>query len=216
MPKKFKTKIKREVAIKKLQGFMDRACLWNTRNYSSWHVSDVVLLGSLSRGEDKVGDIDLCMRIRKNSKEHVIEDIDEYLLWREEHLGYAYPRQLYSVMTDDLERYVTNSDGRIEILGWDQKDIINLTMNPYIYLMKDRILQFKDVRTALKSAAPITLMKAKEIIDGEGVFDFKKFNPYVNDYYKTLSVYPREIREMIFSRDGSAKAYEEYLLPDNK
>lgn len=223
MPKYFQTKISRRIALKKLESLVERTAIWNDNYAKKCRVSDIVLVGSVARSEEKVGDVDVACEVEKiELKPGFYADLDEYLQWRKDVLGFAKPtdyhKQLHTVEADPL-RFIKNGDGRIEILQWDQVELISLSLHPIVTLVKDGTFLFNSVENAIAAAKPITIAKAKNIIaDGQPEKPDEIDGEYWTSYCITINHLPQEIGDLILERDGYRKAFKAYAknneIPD--
>jgi predicted nucleotidyltransferase len=133
LPKKYKSKLSKNVAYKKLQEILLRIKGWNELHSNYYEIEEVALVGSLAREGEKFGDIDICMKIKRSRDFSPVECKKKYIEYRKEVLGYAPPRGWSAelgIFELDVSRFVKNKDGRIEMLRWDQLDPICLTLRP--------------------------------------------------------------------------------------
>jgi len=211
----YKTKISRQKAIQKLRNVVELAERWNNFGLKTFDIDRILLVGSLARNEEFVGDIDICVKTKRHEFDN-LELLDAYLEWRLDVLGYAVPRSSYKLMDTfscDPLRFIKNRDGRIEQLTWDQRNAISLTMQPQILIFDEGMPIFDDVEVALDMAKPISLSKAKNIIGNkDGPTYYSALGGfYLESYCRSLSVYPEHIRYIILDRDNSHQAYAKYL-----
>lgn len=211
MPKKYKSKLKRDVALRKLEALIDRVDFWNS-NYSKYYrVDEVTLVGSLARNEQNVTDIDLCVKVSRTQEFSAVEHRNDYIKWRKEVLGYAPPRDFVSELymyEFDVRRFIQNKDGRIDILQWDQLQPISLTMHPIVTLVHNGVLIFDCIFDAISKAKAITIEGALNIISG-GVPEKPTATQgeYWESYCNSLSEYPDILREAILDRDSNTEHY---------
>jgi len=221
MPKKFKTKIGRGVAIKKLESLIERTDYWNQNYASKFCVSDLVLVGSLARNEDKVGDIDVACQVESTTEE-LFDDLDDYFKWRKNVLGYAMPvgwNQRLSAVESDPIRFIRNRDGRIEMLQWRQVELVSLALQPIVSLIKDGAILFESVAEAIAASKPITIAQAKKVIaNGVPRKPDKTEGDYWESYCITVNHLPPKISDLILERDGYREPYKTYAksndIPD--
>ena len=215
LPKKYKSKLSRTIAYKKLREILSRINTWNELHSKYYEIEQAALVGSLARDGEKFGDIDICMKIRRSRQFSPTECKKEYIKWREEVLGYAPPRDFFVELGTfelDVSRFVKNRDGRIDILRWDQFDPICLTLNPYIKLIENRICVISSVDEIEKSRTIFTESQALDIVKGgipENPLDKK--GEYWDSYCCSLKLYPEFIRKAVLERDNNQEAYERYM-----
>lgn len=82
MPVKYKTKLTHKVALKKLEQAVERALYWNKHYSEFYYIEDMVLVGSMARGESRVGDIDICVRVNRAKEFSLMDARDKYVHWR--------------------------------------------------------------------------------------------------------------------------------------
>ena len=214
MPKNYKTQIRREIAIKKLEGALQRANMWN-KNHAWWiRIRTIVLVGSLARNSDVVGDVDLCIEIDRIKDPNEAERKD-YFEWRKRVLGYAHPRDVSGLMraiySDDAIRYMKNKDGRLEMLQWAQLEVLSLSLTPIIPLMENGRLCSVDLDNLHLESKPISIDTATEYVSRNVPEKPRKQNDeFSESYCHTVSSYPEEVRNMILNRDATHSAFEKF------
>ncbi|WP_394210973.1 hypothetical protein [Enterovibrio calviensis] len=208
MPKKYKQKISRKVAVKKLNAFMERVEYWNQNYARFFRFKDIVLLGSLARSEDKVGDIDICYKLERVGDEPIHESTDDYSEWRKRELGYAVPTNFFDLLTtfqSDLRRFAKNRDGRFEVMGWEQFEMISLNLEPFTYLMCDGVRKCGDVEELIENAKPITLCKALSLVASNVPPSPLHISGHeLEEHFAFISCYPRAVLEAVLERDFKA------------
>lgn len=211
MPKKYKTKMQLNTATKKLQAFMDRAKFWN-ENYSKYYrITDVVLLGSLARKENKVSDIDLCVKVERVQGFGLQEHLSRYLAWRKDVLGYAVPVDFgaqISSFESDVTRYLKAKDGRYDVLRWRELAGLSLTLDPQVTLIRNGIAQYESAELAIEEAASISQENALSLIEDGAV---SREDVYWESYCNALSKFPSFVRDAILERDESQQEYLSFV-----
>ncbi|GGX62476.1 hypothetical protein [Saccharospirillum salsuginis] len=206
MPKNFKTKMKKGVALKKLQDLIDRIEYWNKHYATYFKVQSATLVGSLARNQEVIGDIDVCMQVQRAKEFSAQENKESYIEWRKSLLGYAPPRDYNAQLNMyelDVTRYVKNRDGRIEILRNDQLGPISLTMNPISSIVNGGSIISSSASEVVMNALPITNEKAIELINsGIPRRPAEAKGEYWNSYCCSLSRYSDVHRELILKRDN--------------
>lgn len=211
LPKKYKTKLSFATALNKLQQFLDRVEYWNA-NYSKYYcVSDVVLLGSLARSEPKVGDLDLCVNVKRVQAFSPLEKKEEYREWRSSTLGYAPPSsygdELYMFQTDVI-RFIKARDGRYDVLQWHELPNLSLTLDPLIKLVNNGELQYDNAKEAVANAACIEPEEINSTIE-KGALSRKNYE--ISVYCNALSKFPEQVRDAILERDKCHNEYYAYM-----
>lgn len=215
MPKKYKSKLSKAVAYKKLQEILLRIKSWNELHSNYYEIEEVALVGSLARDGEKFGDIDICMKIKRSREFSPLECKEEYIKYRKEMLGYAPPRDWSAELSTfelDVSRFVKNKDGRIEMLRWDQFDPICLTLKPYVKLVDNSICVVRSVDDIEKNRAIFTESQALDIVKSgtpENPRNIK--GEYWDSYCFSLELYPEFIREAILERDSHQDAYKRHI-----
>lgn len=211
MPVRYKTKLTHKVALRKLEQAVERAVYWNEHYSEFYHIEDMTLVGSMARGEQRVGDIDLCIKVDRAKKFSPMDSMDEYIQWRLDELGYAPPRDfdgLLDMFERDVKRFIKNRDGRIEALLWIELDFISLNMRPIVPLIKDGELVVQSVAEAITNAKPISMERAKKIIsNGMPNNPRTTTGEYWDIYCETLGIYPECIRKLVLERDSYTDVY---------
>jgi hypothetical protein len=215
LPKNYKSKMKNEVALKKLQALIDRMLFWNSNYAKFYRIEAATLVGSMAKNDQFIGDIDICMDVQRVREFCTNEQKSDYSEWRKEILGYAPPRDFSSglhMYSLDVSRFAKNRDGRIDILWWNQLKPISLTMTPVVTLAQNGVLLFDSASKAISNAKPITLEQGQEIIKSgfpENPRELK--GEYWDSYCDTLKKYPEEIRRCILERDNNTNNYLKYV-----
>jgi predicted nucleotidyltransferase len=215
MPKKYKTKLRQEVALKKLKSAIERTVYWN-ENYSKFfHVEEATLVGSLARNEPNVGDIDLCVKVARTQQFSIEKYKKEYIKWRKDILDFAPPRDFSSTLNMyelDVTRFIQNKDGRIEILRWDQLPAISLTLMPIVTLVQNGKFIHDTLLTAISKAEAISHKRAEEIVASDiPEAPYEKKGIYWDSYCNSLSNFPISIRNMILERDNNVGNYQSFM-----
>ncbi len=215
MPKKYSSKISKAVAYKKLQGILERLKDWNELYSSYYEIEEAALVGSLARDGEKFGDIDVCLKIRRSKQFSYSDCKNDYIKWREQVLGYkppvAYSSAERCMFETDVSRFIKNSDGRIEMLRWDQFEPICLTLQPFIKLVENGRVIVTDIKTLENHRSTFSEEQALEIVKNgvpEDPRDIKGI--YWESYCSALKLYPSFIRDAILDRDSHREAYEAY------
>lgn len=168
VPKNYRSKISKAVAYKKLQGILERLKDWNELYSSYYEIEEAALVGSLARGGEEFGDIDVCLKIRRSQQFSYSDCKNDYIKWREQVLGYkppaAYSAAERCMFETDVSRFIKNSDGRIEVLRWDQFEPICLTLQPFIKLVENGRVIVTDIKTLENYRATFSEEQALEIV----------------------------------------------------
>lgn len=215
MPKNYSAKMSKAVAYKKLQGILERLKDWHELYSSYYEIEEAALVGSLARDAEKFGDIDICLKIRRSQQFSYSDCKNDYIKWREQVLGYKPPAAYSSaercMFETDVSRFIKNSDGRIEMLRWDQFEPICLTLQPFIKLVENGRVVVTDIKTLENHRSTFSEEQALEIVKNgvpEDPRDIKGI--YWESYYSALKLYPGFIRDAILDRDSHREAYEAY------
>lgn len=213
MPKKYSSKISKAVAYKKLQGILERLKDWNELYSFYYEIEEAALVGSLARDAEKFGDIDICLKIRRSQQFSYSDCKNDYIKWREQVLGYKPPAAYSSaercMFETDVSRFIKNSDGRIEMLRWDQFEPICLTLQPFIKLVENGRVVVTDIKTLENHRSTFSEEQALEVVKNgvpEGPREIRGI--YWESYCAALKLYPAFIREAILDRDSHREAYE--------
>ncbi|MFB2675205.1 hypothetical protein ACE02S_19790 [Shewanella xiamenensis] len=213
VPKKYSSKISKAVAYKKLQGILERLKDWNELYSSYYEIEEAALVGSLARDGEKFGDIDVCLKIRRSQQFSYSDCKNDYIKWREQVLGYKPPAPYSSaercMFETDVSRFIKSSDGRIEMLRWDQFEPICLTLQPFIKLVENGRVVVTDIEKLEKHRSTFSEEQALEIVKNgvpENPRDIKGI--YWESYCAALKLYPGFIRDAILDRDSHREAYE--------
>ncbi|EGR4373096.1 hypothetical protein DDM70_12005 [Vibrio cholerae] len=213
VPKKYSSKISKAVAYKKLQGILERLKDWNELYSFYYEIEEAALVGSLARDAEKFGDIDICLKIRRSQQFSYSDCKNDYIKWREQVLGYKPPAAYSSaercMFETDVSRFIKNSDGRIEMLRWDQFEPICLTLQPFIKLVENGRVVVTDIKTLENHRSTFSEEQALEVVKNgvpEGPREIRGI--YWESYCAALKLYPAFIREAILDRDSHREAYE--------
>jgi|GEM_PF-6019517 len=109
----------------------------------------------------------------------------------------------------DVSRFIKNSDGRIEMLRWDQFEPICLTLQPFIKLVENGRVVVTDIKTLENHRSTFSEEQALEVVKNgvpEGPREIRGI--YWESYCAALKLYPAFIREAILDRDSHWEAYE--------
>lgn len=220
MPKKYSSKISKAVAYKKLQGILERLKDWNELYSSYYEIEEAALVGSLARDGEKFGDIDVCLKIRRSQQFSYSDCKNDYIKWREQVLGYkppvAYSSAERCMFETDVSRFIKNSDGRIEMLRWDQFEPICLTLQPFIKLVENGRVVFTDVEILEKHRSTFSEEQALAIVKNGVPEDPRGIKGiYWESYCSALKLYPGFIRDAILDRDACKEAYNAYVRNNN-
>ncbi|MGT3802047.1 hypothetical protein [Vibrio cholerae] len=220
VPKNYRSKISKAVAYKKLQGILERLKDWNELYSSYYEIEEAALVGSLARGGEKFGDIDVCLKIRRSQQFSYSDCKNDYIKWREQVLGYKPPAPNSSaercMFETDVCRFIKSRDGRIEMLRWDQFEPICLTLQPFIKLVENGRVVVTDIETLAKHRSTFSEEQALEIVKNgvpEGPREIKGI--YWESYCSVLKLYPGFIRDAILDRDACKEAYNAYVSNNN-
>lgn len=106
----YRTNISRSLALEKLNALIERADIWNKNYADNYRIYALFLYGSLARNADEVGHVDIvCQVLRTNLNSTVFREIDNYLQWRKDVLGYAIPQQhhlMLRTVSEDPLRFI--------------------------------------------------------------------------------------------------------------
>lgn len=189
---------------------------WNELYSSYYEIEEAALVGSLARDGEKFGDIDVCLKIRRSQQFSYSDCKNDYIKWREQVLGYKPPAPYSSaercMFETDVSRFIKSSDGRIEMLRWDQFEPICLTLQPFIKLVGNSSVVVTDIEKLENHRTTFSEEQALEIVKNgvpEGPREIKGI--YWESYCSALKLYPRFIRDAILKRDSLKSAYEAYV-----
>ncbi len=170
----------------------------------------------MARDGEKFGDIDVCLKIRRSQQFSYSDCKNDYIKWREQVLGYKPPAPYSSaercMFETDVSRFIKSSDGRIEMLRWDQFEPICLTLQPFIKLVGNSSVVVTDIEKLENHRTTFSEEQALEIVKNgvpEGPREIKGI--YWESYCSALKLYPRFIRDAILKRDSLKSAYEAYV-----
>ncbi|EJL8267733.1 hypothetical protein NM215_002653 [Vibrio cholerae] len=215
MPKNYRSKVSKAVAYKKLQGVLERLNDWNELYSSYYEIEEAALVGSLARGGEKFGDIDVCLKIRRSQQFSYSDCKNDYIKWREQVLGYKPPAPYSSaercMFETDVSRFIKNSDGRIEMLRWDQFEPICLTLQPFIKLVENGRVIVANVEELEGHRITFTAEQALDIVKS-GVPENPRGTEgiYWESYCAAQKLYPAFIRDAILDRDAYCAAYHSF------
>lgn len=212
MPKKYKSKLTKAVAYKKLEGVLSRLKTWNEKHSNYYVIEEAALIGSLARDGKNFGDIDICMKIKRSRQFSPMECKYEYIRWREQILGYKPPaidssaeRGMFEL---DVGRYIKNRDGRIDMLPWDQFQPICLALRPYIKLVDNCLNIVDSVEDIEKHRATFSEKQAIEVVkNGVPENPCETKGLYWESYCSALARYPSFVRDAVLERDSYVDAY---------
>jgi len=216
LPKKYKSKLTKVVAYKKLEGVLLRLKTWNEQHSNYYKIEEAALIGSLARDGESFGDIDICMKIKRSREFSPSKSKNDYIRWREQVLGYKPPvsessaeRGMFEL---DVGRYIKNRDGRIDMLRWDQFQPICLTLQPYVKLVEKCFSIVDSVEYIEKQRATFSKEQALEVVNSglpEKPYDTKGI--YWESYCSALNRYPSFIRYAVLERDSYVEPYSRYI-----
>ncbi|EGR1136727.1 hypothetical protein [Vibrio cholerae] len=215
VPKNYRSKVSKAVAYKKLQGVLERLNDWNELYSSYYEIEEAALVGSLARGGEKFGDIDVCLKIRRSQQFSYSDCKNDYIKWREQVLGYKPPAPYSSaercMFETDVSRFIKSSDGRIEMLRWDQFEPICLTLQPFIKLVENGRVIVANVEELETHRITFTAEQALDIVKS-GVPENPRGTEgiYWESYCAALKLYPAFIRDAILDRDAYCAAYRSF------
>ncbi|MGK0235925.1 MAG: hypothetical protein ACI9EK_002468 [Psychroserpens sp.] len=212
MPKKYQSKLTKDVAYKKLEGILFRIRSWNERYANYYVIDEAALIGSIATDGDRFGDIDLCIKIKRSKKFSHKECKYNYIKWREQILGFKPPESNSSAERGmfelDVSRYIKNRDGRIDLLPWNQFHPICLALRPYIKLVDNSLILVDSLTDIEKYRDTFSEEQAMEIIrNGTPEKPLDTNGIYWDSYCSALARYPSLIRNAVLERDSYVEAY---------
>lgn len=207
--------MKRTTAIRKLANVLDRVDHWNTHHALWIKIETVILVGSVARNVDAVGDIDLCFGVEciQSYSDH----LEEYMDWRHRALGYRPPRSHIDVCAalsaNDAYRYLKNKDGRIEAMTCNQLDFIKMSMDPFITLVYNGKRSDVDLHNIPALAKPISKKNALKLIDDDILSaPSSRDDKYWEDYCEQLYTHKKKwVRKRILARDNTTVDYKKWV-----